>query len=65
MRPSGNQPDVPCGPRGEKFAHPWYRLWLGVALGLDYGEGYSLRLGHGRGYGLEWLWGWTMGKAIA
>ena len=22
MRPSGNQPDVPCGPRGEMFAHP-------------------------------------------
>ena len=28
MRPSGDQPDVPCGPRGEEFAHPWGRgLW--------------------------------------
>ena len=24
MWPSGDQPDVPCGPRGEKFAHPWF-----------------------------------------
>ena len=23
MRPSGDQPDVPCGPRGEMFAHHW------------------------------------------
>ena len=22
MRPSGDQLDVPCGPRGETFAHP-------------------------------------------
>ena len=22
MRLSGDQPGVPCGPRGEKFAHP-------------------------------------------
>ena len=22
MRPSGDQPDVPCGPRGEKFSQP-------------------------------------------
>ena len=26
MRPSGDQPDVPWGPRGEKFAHPWAGL---------------------------------------
>ena len=26
MRPSGDQPDVPCGPRGERFAHPWLRV---------------------------------------
>ena len=23
MRSSGDQPDVPRGPRGEMFAHPW------------------------------------------
>ena len=34
MRPSGDQPDVPCGPRGEKFAHPSIETFMTLKYGL-------------------------------